>query len=186
MHMKNRLLQEPSTRVTLQQTSETESIDFCETMLHPKTGCETPIGRTARRSTCSCNVVGTISSDTTWDKNEIHEITSDLTIASGATLTDRSGRDCQFHHSNVDLFVDGTLNAQGTAAEPIVMTSFRDDVGGDTNGDGATTLPAPGQWARLQVNGSAIIANADIRYGGYFYGTMVLVNAEAWNSATVC
>ena len=119
---------------------------------------------------------GTLNADTTWANTEVHEITNDVTVAAGATLTIQPGTIVKFHHGNADLFVNGTLDAQGTAGEPIVLTSLKDDVGGDTNGDGGATSPAPGNWARIQVNGTAMISHAQIRYGGFFFGSMVQAN----------
>ena len=47
----------------------------------------------------------------------------------------------------------GTLTAEGDASNPIVFTSFKDDsYGGDTNDDGTSTLPQPGDWSYITIS----------------------------------
>ena len=62
----------------------------------------------------------------------------------------------------------GTLRLEGTAAEPVVLTSGDDDDhGGDTFGDGPTS-GAPGDWAGIRVNAGAALEadHAVLRHGG--------------------
>ncbi|XOA42593.1 MAG: lamin tail domain-containing protein [Candidatus Nealsonbacteria bacterium] len=61
------------------------------------------------------------------------------------------------------------LLARGTPAQPIIFTSLKDDVEGDTNNDGTGTQPASGNWANLYFRSSttdSILENVIIRYGG--------------------
>src|SRR6185436_3120434 len=74
----------------------------------------------------------------------------------------------KFNGSLRKLIVNGTLSAVGTQTSPITFTSYQDDsAGGDTNGDGATTAGAAGQWFDIEINSSGSqIKWATIRYGG--------------------
>ena len=62
----------------------------------------------------------------------------------------------------------GWFSCRGTAHEPVVLTSLKDDsIGGDTNKDGKATSPAPGDWASIgMTSGGGILENALVRYAG--------------------
>ena len=123
------------------------------------------------------NVSGTISTDTTWNlAGSPYIVTGDVTVASGVTLTIEAGVVVKFQYQDYvgykrRLIVNGILDLQSTSAEPVVFTSERDDFyGGDSNGDGVATVPAAGNWGYIQINnGSNVIHNCIIRYGGYRY-----------------
>jgi uncharacterized protein YccT (UPF0319 family) len=112
---------------------------------------------------------GTINSNTNWDQLDmVYRVAGDITVASGATLTIAPGMIIKFN-SNVTLFVDGKLEAKGTADQLIYFTSYRDDsAGGDTNGDSSSG--ESGDWNWIQFNAisddASLIEYAVIRYGG--------------------
>lgn len=77
-------------------------------------------------------------------------------IPSGASLTLRPGVICKFQGGGFSVDPDGALDVLGTAREPVVLTSFRDDgVGGDTNENGSANVPATGDWSGIARSAGA-------------------------------
>ena len=78
--------------------------------------------------------------------------------------------------SNPSLVVDGTLDAQGTAAAPVIFTSLNDDSqGGDTNNGGGS--PHPGDWAGVQFNSDS--SNNVMNEVELFYATTAVYDNRA-------
>ena len=107
-----------------------------------------------------------IGSDTRLRGYRTYIVSNSVTVASGATLTLMPGTILKFV-SGRQFTVNGVLDARGTRAAPVVFTSLRDDErGGDTNGDGARTAPAGGDWNGLWVYGRADLAHTELLYSG--------------------
>ncbi len=119
---------------------------------------------------------GTVNLDATWANPGFeYAIDGDVTVASGAELTLEPGLIAKFivvrtaRVDDADLRVAGTLNAVGTAEQPIIFTSQRDDDAGiDMNGDAVSSSPATGDWGRIWFAsaGTGHISHAEIRWGG--------------------
>src|SRR3990170_7802929 len=100
-----------------------------------------------------------------------YQIYGTLNINAGSTLVVDPGVVVKFN-AGAGLDIDGALSAVGTAALPVVFTSYKDDAyGGDLNLDGYATSPANGDWSGIYFSNAAtdascIIEHAVIRYGG--------------------
>ncbi len=113
-----------------------------------------------------------VAGNLTWDTGNLPlHLASAVTIPSGVTLTIVPGQVIKLTGSQL-IIVDGTLQAIGTAAEPIVFTSANDDsAGGDSNANG-DTVGAAGEWTGLVFNDgsdASVVQFAEIRYAGNLY-----------------
>ncbi len=111
---------------------------------------------------------GDIPNGTVWRAGEVQRVNSTARVPLGSTLTIEPGAIVKFE-SRAVLNVLGTLQAEGTAAAPILFTSLNDDTGGDTNGNGSATAAASGDWLQMAFFGAAAagrLAFVEIRYGG--------------------
>jgi hypothetical protein len=115
---------------------------------------------------------GTVGSDETWDSSgNVHRITCDVTVPVGVTLTVEEGVIVKFDIGR-SLIVQGALRVLGAESDAVYFTSIRDDtVGGDTNGDGASSLPARGNWSRIQFGENSDDANCLIDHAVVAYGS---------------
>lgn len=101
-----------------------------------------------------------------------------LHVLNGTTLTIDPGVVIKNQTSSGGVVCDGALVADGTPGAPIVFTSLFDDQYGnpaDTNGDGATTTPASGNWQYVRFTATSndatcILDNCRLAYGGYYTG----------------
>ena len=115
------------------------------------------------------NWSGDIPDGTVWGSAEVQRITGSVRVPAGAELTIQPGAIIKFN-SSYNLIVDGSVDARGTPQQPIYFTSYRDDtIGGDTNGDGASTTASKGDWGRIEFASSSTgstLAHVEISYGG--------------------
>lgn len=122
-------------------------------------------------------VSGNITTNTTWDSNTIYIVDGQLNVSANVTLTIPAGTIVKFYPT-VGMGIWGTLDVQGTAANPVHLTSIKDDIGGDTNGDGNSTSPHRGDWGAVEVwlGGEVNFIHTKLSYTGwYFWETSVAV-----------
>lgn len=117
--------------------------------------------------------------DTTWRGDTTYVV--DRVIGVRARLTLEPGVIVKFTpDGTLHALQGGVFDALGAQAAPILFTSIRDDVGGDTNGDGTTTSPAPGDWPGIEVlHDGSTFARCEFRFAGHVHGRAVLLSARA-------
>ncbi len=135
----------------------------------------------------------TITSDLTIGPGFINGVgpvsylSSELTVATGATLTILPGTNFKWGSQNypnwsscgsscVYWTINGALVAVGTSGQPIVFTSFKDDsVDGDTNNDGNSSTPQATDGTRIVFTSTSNAAlnqlrHCQLRYSSYGCG----------------
>jgi len=141
----------------------------------------TPADLTGNRFNGLCLRGGALNQNAVWDETEVaYVLLGDLTIASAQSLTWSAGIVIKPVSGNVDIIVDGTLNANGTSSSPVYVTSIHDDtLGGNT--DNQTTAPAAGHWDRLYYrdNSSGTLTYVEFRYGGDDYNNFGMLHTDA-------
>ena len=125
---------------------------------------------------------GTLSEDATWSPDDVTYVLDSLTVNSGATLTIEPGTAVKFAQYG-SMYIYGTLVADGEPGQQIYFTSINDDeVGGDTNGDGDDSSPAPGDWNYLYFYGNSpgnLLDNVVVRYGGSGSGSLLIYTSSS-------
>jgi hypothetical protein len=99
-----------------------------------------------------------------WSPQDLpYAILETVTVGSGATFNVSPGTIVKFQSATSGLVVRGTLNANQA-----IFTSFKDDIGGDSNGDDPESPPAPGDWGAItfEKGGSGALTASEVRYGG--------------------
>jgi RHS repeat-associated protein len=117
----------------------------------------------------SSNHSGALAASQTWLGTFLHRVTGDVVVPVGVTLTIQAGAVVKFDNDKSIIVQNGgQLIADGSLALPVIFTSIKDDsVGGDSNGDGDATVPAPGDWHWILMDsGSAQFNYSQLRYGG--------------------
>lgn len=119
---------------------------------------------------------GTLSANQIWNQDSMPYIVQNFTVPSGRTLILKEGVVVKFFQpSSFDKFeIAGALNIQGATTDKVYFTSIKDDsIGGDTNNDGSTTVPAPANWNMVVFSSGSLgnISNAVIRYAGNYTST---------------
>jgi hypothetical protein len=109
-------------------------------------------------------VSGVLTTNQTWSNDNVYELAGRVVVGDGATLTIEAGtivkgRDGQGINACVLMVArGGKLNAVGTAAEPIIMTSILDDI--EPGQSSGTTLDEDdrGKWGGLVILGKGLIS----------------------------
>ena len=105
---------------------------------------------------------------------------ADLLVLGGATLTLQKGVILKWESPGA-LEVLGTLNALGTGARPVVLTSLEDDeFGADAAGDGPT-IGTPGQIGglRMRVESTGTLEHLRVRFAGAVDAAALLIESPA-------
>jgi hypothetical protein len=116
---------------------------------------------------------GTLPALATWNNPGIVYVLAGnggvVTIPEGRTLDVAAGQVIKLLNHTDAFHVNGTLKVEGTAAAPVVITSYSDDTaGGDTNDDGHNSGPSVANWGGISFTATSVGSQLDhlqLRYG---------------------
>jgi hypothetical protein len=112
---------------------------------------------------------GTLPAGTSnWNNpSVVYFVPRTVTVPPTATLNIAAGQVVKLDRS---VIVQGTLQATGTAANPVIFTSANDDsVGGSTTPFGTPGVPHRGDWNQIQFTSTStgdVLDHVIVRYGG--------------------
>ncbi len=140
--------------------------------------------------TNAAGVYGTVGTGA-WHPDVTYVAAANLTVESGSTLTVQPGVVVKFLPAT-NLIVRGSVVAVGAETNRIIFTGLKDDAfGGDTQGDGPATKPAPGDWGTLYFadtsnDATTVLDYVTVRYAGasYNYGAGTATAGIAPDSAS--
>src|SRR5581483_917324 len=124
---------------------------------------------------------GTLPADATWASPGVaYVLFHTVTVPAGVTLTLGAGQVIKTSISGNDptsntFIVQGKLVTQGSAAQPVVITSYHDDTaGGDTNNNGNGSTPGPGDTGNVAIaaGASGQLDHVEFRYGAFGLGAL--------------
>ena len=106
-------------------------------------------------------ISGTIEEDQTWTKENVYILEGKVVVDGGATLTIDAGtviKGAEGQNTQASALVidrDATLNANGTAGEPIIFTSIEDEIVSGQTESPNLTVNDRGLWGGVIVLGNA-------------------------------
>ncbi|WP_422361492.1 hypothetical protein [Reichenbachiella sp.] len=110
-------------------------------------------------------VTANIDADTEWTKDNVYLLKTRVTVLDGKTLTIQAGTvvkgDASLSGANAAVLMiakGGKLMAEGTAAEPIIMTSSDDDIQPGEMAGTKLDKDSKGKWGGLVVLGKAPVS----------------------------
>ncbi|MBN1552392.1 right-handed parallel beta-helix repeat-containing protein [bacterium] len=134
----------------------------------------------SNNGTDGMKVINTSLFGTMYADNDLVYVADGFSIPVGQALTMEPGSILKMESSAIN--VDGTFTCEGTAMEPVIITSIHDDrYGGDTNNNANAVLPGPGDWQRIFLSGNSTgstFVHCIIAYGGASTYPMIRWSAE--------
>lgn len=109
-------------------------------------------------------VSSNITTNTTWTKDKVYELGARVVVENGATLTIEPGTVIKGQSGTgasaraLIIARGGKIMAEGTASEPIIFTSTRDNITSGQISSPNLTAEQNGQWGGLIVLGRAPIS----------------------------